>query len=250
MLRKIFKIKYIGVILCGVLIGLIVLGLNGMHEINEYVEENYGTNIDMDSNGNGTVYVKDGVIVAFQNIYHNDNYIALKVSAKNNDIFNPLQVTVSIKELEQEISFTVVNEDYEYIIIGDSQASDYDVDVLVEQKGLPLASGVVHVTHDKENASILTTDDILVFTEELKVNYLGMDESTHFFAIENNHDETKNILFSSETSGFHVNVDTKNKEYVYAKGLGTINVSIQTFDITVRDEIVKDDTSDEIPEPN
>lgn len=245
MLKKLFKTPYFVMGFIGVLVVLIIITLNGTHEVSEYVEKNYGITIDMDSNGNENIYVKDGVIVSFQNVYHNDNYIALKVEVKNNDRFEPLQITASIKGLEQEISFTVVEEDYGYLMIGDSQASTYDVDVLIEQKGLPLASGVVHITHNKENASVLTSNDILTFSEKLKVLYLGKDADAHFFSITNDYKKAKNIAFNGGSSSFHVNVDVGKNQYIYVKGLGDTNISIQSFNIEVRDVIVEPDLSEE-----
>lgn len=250
MFKTLKKPKYLIIVVLIAIIMLIIGGLEITHDIEEYIEETQGIKIDMNSNGSSTIYVKDGVIVSLQGVYHNDNFIAIKVKGTNNNV-DPVTITAKIGELEEEIEFTVLDEAYQYIVIGDSMASSYEFDVLIEQRGLPLASGVVHITQDTNNAVVLETEDMLLHTQELEVYYLGNNETTHFFRIRNNYSEPKNIKFIGELSGFDVNVENGHNTYVAIDGLGNTTITLTSFEISageVKEE--KIEGIEEIPYAN
>lgn len=202
--------------------------------IKEQEAQNMVYEINLESTGNGNVYVRDGVIVSFKNIYYDNNYIALQVktTSTNGDL---VKITYGIKDLEQQFTYETDKEHYEYLIIGDSQNSTYNVDIKIEQYGRVVAEGVVVVTHDIENSVIFTMKEVVYLDNDMEIFFLGKEEDSYFLTVKNSSPNSRKVTFTHSGGYFYFGVEGNEKKYLYLAHMGGFNFAMGIYDIQVED---------------
>ena len=251
LINRIKKSKHIFLILWVIIVLLGIVIFSTGNRIADEREEKNGVSLDMNSNGNENIYVKDGVTVSLQNIYHNVNYVALQIQVKNNTK-KPVTISAKIKDLDKKLEFAAINDACEYIMMSDTLVSVYDIEIKIYQLETILASGTIHVTPDKINAKVFESEELLKLNKDMEVYYLGLDDSSQFFKIKNKTTEEKNVCFTGDTVSFNVNVENGSFQYIYVTEMDNISITMDAFDITMQEPIEEKEevTTEEAMYPN
>lgn len=231
-------LKNKGYITTAILIDILVLFMLlfiGTSKYEEYKVETYGTDISMTSNGNDTILLQDGLHISLESIYHNDNFIALQIIVKNNTS-SSVKVAAGIESIEQYTDLIIPSEQTfgKYITIGDSRASSYDMKIEVYKNDSIYAQGTIHVAQDVDKSTILTNTDVIHYDTDIELYYLGNYDNTCFLKVVNNTEQTKKIVMQNDAMAFE-SIAPSGTSYIWADGLGTMTITMDTFHITVED---------------
>lgn len=211
----------------------------GKKEMDDYIEENLTERFEFDSDGCGNVYVRDGLLVSFETIYYENNFIALMVKMENNT-GTEAEVVASIESLEESISFKSNGVHREYLIIGDSQYSIYDVNLSLKQGTRILAEGVVHVKHSAENGTTFLEKTTVYFKPEMEIYYLGSHDNTLFMIFDNKTPMDLSVSFTNDECGFSLSVPRETYKYTYVSGIGSSGMNVNAFDISIKEVSAED----------
>ena len=203
---------------------------------NNKEESLYEKDISMNSNGSDAIYVSNGVQVSLDSVYYQDNYIALRINLSNNS-GSPVYVSAAIPFINQkvEVSAKAGASSMKYIVIGDDRASTYDMDVKITQGDKTLGSGIIHIVHSPEKATVLTENTVIYFDEEMEIYCLGKHENSTFFMFRNKTDAVKSVSLLSRTYSYKVTVPPNKNFYNMAVGLSNSMVSVNAFNIEIED---------------
>lgn len=216
----------IGIVVCILLVFLF-----------QHIEENTPLKetpqvIDLESSGNHNVYVKDGLIVSFENVYYNGSLLALQVIAENN---GEAETTIEATDEEsgEKVKFNVKSYNYKYMFLDIAENESTNIYLKLYTKDKVLAEGFVTYTPQTAGSVFINNKDVYYEDENTTISYIGQDDQSHFFYYTNNAAKNMTAQFSAEGSEFSFDLKANTTGYCYISSIGWEGLSKDMYQITV-----------------